>query len=45
MDDASSFKIFNEFDYLFLSNVLLVCINKIIYLKKKNLKIGNMEWV
>ena len=24
MDDASSSKIFNEFDYLFLSNVLLV---------------------
>ena len=36
-----SFGIFNEFDYLFLSNILLFRINKIIYLLKKYLEAKN----
>ena len=34
MNVASSSKVFSEFDYMFLSNVLLVSINKVISLKK-----------
>ena len=35
LDITSSSKVFSEFDYVFLLNVLLVRINKIIFLKKK----------
>ena len=35
LDDTPSFRVFNEFDFVFLSNVLLVLINKIILSSKK----------